>query len=234
MNISFVWSIPMQIVFEVGWNNFSTCLVPTCRPPLNVSATSPLTLQLDLQLKDQTRITSAATRLTLHPPPLPSASLPEPNPQSPIDWLRYDPATDAAHFHDEVWSADPARWHDWWRRGSEAAGRHIFDSAGDAEPFAPCDDEAGGGEDAFDPGDGSSDGGGSGGSGAGSGGAWGEGLPFPAVIMSLAARRDRRRHAWRLARALGFRNVSFPPTTPAAHLDVDALVAQANPPPPPA
>ena len=34
-----------------------------------------------------------------------------------VDWARYDPAADAAHFAGEEWVEDPARWHDWWRRG---------------------------------------------------------------------------------------------------------------------
>jgi hypothetical protein len=140
------------------------------------------------------------------------------------DWARYDPATDAAHYAGETWSELPARWHGWWRRGSEAAGRHIFASAGDAAPSAPCHPlppEVEDPEELDGPSGGERSGGG------GGGGGWPPDLTFPAVLFGLTARRDRRRHAWRLARALGFRHVTMPRTTPAADIDVDALLAQA-------
>jgi hypothetical protein len=47
---------------------------------------------------------------------------------------------------------------------------------------------------------------------------------FPAYVMNLPHRRDRRRHSERLLRSLGFANLTFPRTTRASDLNLPALL----------
>jgi hypothetical protein len=118
---------------------------------------------------------------------------------SRTDWRRFDPVRDTPHFEDETWALDPGRWHEWWGVGSAAAARHVFLNDGDTDAGggAPCESiDIGGGD----------------------GGTIVEDLSFPAYVMSLPSRSDRRRHMRQLARALGFSDVRFPRTTPAAQV----------------
>jgi len=49
---------------------------------------------------------------------------------------------------------------------------------------------------------------------------------FPAFVMNLRHRRDRREHSQALLRALGFSNIIFPETFAAAEVDFGAIIAQ--------
>ena len=49
---------------------------------------------------------------------------------------------------------------------------------------------------------------------------------YPAFVMNLAHRQDRREHALAVLGALGFSNIIFPETVAAADVDLQALIAQ--------
>ena len=123
-----------------------------------------------------------------------------------VDWSRHDAAAAASPPpEDEEWLQSPQRWHEWAPAGMRAASRHLFlssssssssSAAAAAAAARPCA--------AREPLE--------------------HRFGFPAFVLNLRRRRDRRAHARRLLAALGFANVSLPATTAARDLDVPALL----------
>jgi hypothetical protein len=116
-----------------------------------------------------------------------------------IIWQKYDVALYAQKFENETWEFNHLKWRDWQSDALAQGARFIFNIHEEQEKtdFDPICQTSSGAHD----------------------------FNFPAYVMNLAHRLDRQSHTRRLLASLGFSNVSFPTSTPAQHIDIDALVS---------